>query len=153
PRDAARGDHPDRSVDAAARASQGSGGRPDREPAAARGGGEGPAEPCAGAAGRDLRRQGRPLRGRPEGHGRAAEGRREASGPAGQAGGETLTQAVVRNDPGTLASAMLSIAVRALLLIVLFCGIRWKTKRPGPVRAGRWTQPPVVEPPRVEPPK
>src|SRR5215475_11563434 len=62
-------------------------------------------------------------------------------------------RAFERDDPGTLASATLSITEHALLLIVLFFGIRWKTKQPDPVMAELWTQLPVVEPPRVEPPK
>ena len=55
-------------------------------------------------------------------------------------------------DPGAGFSWLLAITVHVALFIVLFFGIRWKTKQADPVMAELWRQLPAVEQPRVEPP-
>jgi colicin import membrane protein len=61
-------------------------------------------------------------------------------------------QAVQRRDPGATASAVLALTVHAMLFIVLFFGIRWRTKQPEPVMAELWSQLPAIEAPRPAPP-
>jgi colicin import membrane protein len=61
-------------------------------------------------------------------------------------------QAIQRRDPGANASAALAVGVHVLLALVLFFGIRWRTKHPEPVMAELWSQLPAVEAPRPEPP-
>lgn len=61
-------------------------------------------------------------------------------------------QAVQRRDPGANASAALAVGVHVLLALVLFFGIRWRTKQPEPVVAELWSQLPAVEAPRPAPP-
>jgi colicin import membrane protein len=60
--------------------------------------------------------------------------------------------AIERRDPGTSASAALAVGVHVLLALVLFFGIRWRTKQPEPVMAELWSQLPAVEAPRTAPP-
>jgi colicin import membrane protein len=61
-------------------------------------------------------------------------------------------QALQRRDPGANASAALAVGVHVLLALVLFFGIRWRTKHPEPVMAELWSQLPAVEAPRPAPP-
>jgi colicin import membrane protein len=61
-------------------------------------------------------------------------------------------QAVQRRDPGANASAALAVGVHVLLALVLFFGIRWRTKHPEPVMAELWSQLPAAEAPRPAPP-
>jgi colicin import membrane protein len=61
-------------------------------------------------------------------------------------------QLAARRDPGTAASAVLAVAVHAILFVVLFFGIRWRTKHPEPVMAELWSQLPAIEAPRPAPP-
>ena len=61
-------------------------------------------------------------------------------------------QAVQRRDPGAAASAALAFAVHAMLFVVLFFGIRWRTKQPEPVMAELWSRLPAIEAPRPAPP-
>lgn len=61
-------------------------------------------------------------------------------------------QALPRRDPGTNASAALAVGVHVLLALVLFFGLRWRTKQPEPVMAELWRQLPAVEAPRPAPP-
>jgi colicin import membrane protein len=61
-------------------------------------------------------------------------------------------QAIQRRDPGATASAVLALTVHAMLFIVLFFGIRWRTKQPEPVMAELWSQLPAIEAPRPAPP-
>jgi len=61
-------------------------------------------------------------------------------------------QAVQRRDPGATASAVLALTVHAMLFVVLFFGIRWRTKQPEPVMAELWSQLPAIEAPRPAPP-
>jgi len=61
-------------------------------------------------------------------------------------------QAVQRHDPGAMASAVLALTVHAMLFVVLFFGIRWRTKQPEPVMAELWSQLPAIEAPRPAPP-
>ena len=61
-------------------------------------------------------------------------------------------QAVQRRDPGATASAVLALSVHAMLFVVLFFGIRWRTKQPEPVMAELWSQLPAIEAPRPAPP-
>jgi colicin import membrane protein len=61
-------------------------------------------------------------------------------------------QALQRRDPGGNASAALAVGVHVLLALVLFFGIRWRTKHPEPVMAELWSQLPAVEAPRPAPP-
>ena len=69
-------------------------------------------------------------------------------------------RAIPQRDPGAGFSWLLAITVHVALFIVLFFGIRWKTKQADPVMAELWRQLPAVEqprppepppPPRVEP--
>jgi colicin import membrane protein len=60
--------------------------------------------------------------------------------------------AIERRDPGTSASAALAVGVHVLLALVLFFGLRWRTKQPEPVMAELWSQLPAVEAPRAAPP-
>jgi len=65
-----------------------------------------------------------------------------------------------RDDPGQLASALLSGAVHLMLLAVLIFGVRWQSRPPEAVQVELWEPPPpaaVAEtpkpaPPQVEPP-
>ncbi len=61
-------------------------------------------------------------------------------------------QALQRRDPGANASAALAVGVHVLLALVLFVGLRWRTKQPEPVMAELWSQLPAVEAPRPAPP-
>ncbi len=53
-----------------------------------------------------------------------------------------------RSDPGLGSSILLALAVHALLLAVLFFGVRWQNRAPEPVVVELWREPP---PPAVEP--
>jgi len=64
-----------------------------------------------------------------------------------------------RDDPGQLASALLSGAVHVALLAVLIFGVRWQSRPPEAVQVELWEPPPAVAEtpkpapaPRVEPP-
>jgi colicin import membrane protein len=57
-----------------------------------------------------------------------------------------------RRDPGARASVALAVGVHVVLALVLFFGVRWRTKQPEPVMAELWRQLPAVEVPRPAPP-
>jgi colicin import membrane protein len=56
-----------------------------------------------------------------------------------------------RAEPGIAWSLVLAAAVHALLLAVLFFGVRWQNRPPDTMMVELWSAPPVVEAP--EPPK
>lgn len=56
-----------------------------------------------------------------------------------------------RAEPGFASSLVLAAAVHALLLAVLFFGVRWQNRPPDTMVVELWSAPPVVEVP--EPPK
>jgi len=67
-----------------------------------------------------------------------------------------------RREPALARSFLLALAVHAILVAVMYVGVRWQSHRPDTVTVERWEAPappppPVVEapkpPPKVEPPK
>ena len=58
-----------------------------------------------------------------------------------------------RSDPGRVSSFVLALAVHALLLAVLFVGVRWQSRPPETVTVELWQPAPPPPAERVEPPK
>ncbi len=59
-----------------------------------------------------------------------------------------------RREPALARSFLLALAVHAVLLAVMFVGVRWQTSRPDVVTVELWeAPPPPPPPPAVEPPK
>jgi colicin import membrane protein len=60
-----------------------------------------------------------------------------------------------REQPGYRSSFLLALAVHAILLSVMFLGVRWQTHPPQSVEVELWEPPPPapVEPPKPAPPK
>jgi colicin import membrane protein len=58
-----------------------------------------------------------------------------------------------RREPALARSFLLALAVHAVLVAVMFVGVRWQTSRPDVVTVELWEAPPPPPPPAVEPPK
>jgi colicin import membrane protein len=58
-----------------------------------------------------------------------------------------------RREPALARSFMLALAVHALLVAVIFLGVRWQSHRPETVTVELWDSAPPPPPPVVEPPK
>jgi len=58
-----------------------------------------------------------------------------------------------RREPALGRSFLLALAVHAMLVAVIFTGVRWQTSRPDVVTVELWEAAPPPPPPAVEPPK
>jgi colicin import membrane protein len=58
-----------------------------------------------------------------------------------------------RREPGLARSFLLALAVHAVLVAVMFVGVRWQSHRPEVVSVELWDSAPPPPPPQVEPPK
>jgi colicin import membrane protein len=58
-----------------------------------------------------------------------------------------------RREPGLARSFTLALAVHAVLIAVMFIGVRWQSHRPDTVTVELWEAPPAPPPPVVEAPK
>jgi len=58
-----------------------------------------------------------------------------------------------RREPALGRSFLLALAVHAILVAVIFTGVRWQTSRPATVTVELWEAPPPPPPPAVEAPK
>jgi colicin import membrane protein len=58
-----------------------------------------------------------------------------------------------RREPALGRSFLLALAVHAVLVAVIFVGVRWQTSRPDVVTVELWEAPPPPPPPAAEPPK